>query len=325
MRVLVTGASGFAGPAVLRALSRAGHHAIPGLRHGRPPTAAEHVAIPDLGQPFDAAKIVAGFDAVVHLAGIAHSTRAIPYATYDRVNAEAVRALVEASRDASVKRFVLVSSVRAQSGASADHVLSETDTPAPTDAYGRSKLKGEAAARDVLAGSETSLVVLRPVLMYGPEPKGNMAQLMRLAGTGLPLPFGGLKARRSLLGVYNFADAVRHVLVAAEAAGKTLLVADDEPLSVGEIVAALRSGLERPARIFSLPLPGAEAVLRLAGKSDLAGRLYGNLMVSTGALRATGWQAPAAVHDGLASLLRTSPAKAPDRSVGQPEPLRLID
>ena len=67
--------------------------------------------------------------------------------------------------------------------------------------------------------------------MYGPRPKGNMATLMRLAATGLPLPLGGLKARRSLLGVDNFADAVRHVLVAAEAAGRTFLVADDETVA----------------------------------------------------------------------------------------------
>ena len=326
MRVLVTGATGFAGQAVVSALADAGHTVVAGVRHGAvgPAKAARFVMMPDLAAPFDARFVVDDAEAVVHMAGLAHSSSSIPEAKYDAINAHAALVLATASRNAGVKRFVFVSSVRAQTGPSAEGVVTEDRVAKPTDSYGRSKLKGEAAARDVLAGTETRLVVLRPVLMYGPKPKGNMATLVRLARSGLPLPLADLQARRSLLGVDNLADAVRHVLLAPEAAGQTFLVADDEPLPVGEIVAALRSGLERPAHIFSLPLPGAEAVLRLAGKSDLAARLYGDLIVSTEALRATGWQAPAAVRDGLASLLSSSPSSVPAAPAGQPGTLRLI-
>lgn len=302
MRILVTGASGFAGRPLVDALAREGHGVRAAVRDRctAPANAGEVVLMPDMRAPFAAAALVSGCEGVVHVAGLAHSSPAIPEAEYMAVNCEAARSLAEASREAGVRRFVYISSVRAQSGPSAPRVLSEADAPEPTDAYGRSKLAGERAVADALAGSATQYVILRPVLMYGQNPKGNMATLLRLAHLPFPLPLGGFSARRSLLGMGNFCSAVSHALAAPRCSGGTYLLADGPPLTAGEIVASFRRALGRPAHIVTVPVSGAASVLRLAGKADLAGRLFGDLVADTAAFRATGWRPPFTTAEGLA-------------------------
>ena len=113
-----------------------------------------------------------------------------------------------AARRAGVRRFVFLSSIRAQSGPSADHVLTEDVTAQPTDAYGRSKL----AAEQGLAELALDWVALRLVLVYGAGVRGNMAELVRLARTPYPLPLGALRSRRSLLSLDNLVAAIETVL-----------------------------------------------------------------------------------------------------------------
>ena len=103
-----------------------------------------------------------------------------------------------------------MSSVRAQAGLAADHVITEADTPQPTDIYGRTKLKAER----LVAESGVGFTALRPAVVYGKGVKGNIAALATLARTPMPLPFGSLDNRRSLLSIENLASAVELVLTA---------------------------------------------------------------------------------------------------------------
>src|SRR5205085_3034147 len=107
------------------------------------PPGVEVAKHPELANPVFWAPLIAGMDAVVHLAGIAHVGTDVPEASYDRVNHVATAELARAAAAAGVRRLVFMSSVRAQSGAAADAPLSETDAPRPSDAYGRSKLAAE--------------------------------------------------------------------------------------------------------------------------------------------------------------------------------------
>jgi UDP-glucose 4-epimerase len=240
----------------------------------------------------------------VHLAGIAHADRPISEEAYMQINAHSVRSLAEAARAAGVKRVVLMSSVRAQAGPVARGMVRETDEPLPVDAYGRSKLAAERALDEVLKGAATDWVSLRPVLVYGAGVKGNMRSLVRLADSQYPLPFGDFHNLRSLLSLANLASAVEHVLVTPQCARNAFLVADPQPVSVAEMVAAIRQGLGRPARLIPVPMRPIGWLASLAGRRDAWERLAGELIVDTERLRETGWRPVEQTKEALAETAR---------------------
>lgn len=288
--VLVTGAGGFVGRALVPGLAAAGWRvraASRVLSADPAPAGVEFVRLPDLAASVDWPPLLDGVSHIVHLAGIAHTRAPLLDSTYMRINAEAAGDLARAASAAGVSRLVLMSSVRAQTGASAAGHLNETTNPAPTDAYGRSKLAAEQA---VAAAIPSAWTALRPVLVMGPGVKGNLAALANLAKSPLPLPFGALTNRRSLLGLANLVSIVQFTLTAPAAESRVFLAADPDPLSVTELLVAMRRAINRPARLVPVPPALLRLLLTATGRGGLAQSLLGDLDVDTRALSAAGWQ-----------------------------------
>ena len=299
--VALTGATGFIGQYLLRELSGRGYRIRVLLR--RPtalPVECASALIGDLEKPQNMAAALAGIGAVIHTAGLAHAMSGHPQDDYRLLNTEATIALARAAERAGVRRFVFLSSIRAQSGPAAPGVLTEEREPRPTDAYGRSKLEAERG----LETTNLDWVALRPVLVYGPGAKGNMAELVRLARSPYPLPLAGLKARRSLLALDNLGEAIDTVLQAPGPLRRPLLVADPEPLTVGEMVVAMRRGLGRTAGLFPVPAPLLQAFCGMTGRAEMYQRLTGSLVADPSALVRFGWTPPIATPAGLAALVR---------------------
>jgi UDP-glucose 4-epimerase len=316
-RILVTGASGFIGQHVVRVLAERGYSVRAAARHPIvfDSPRVEGVAVGDMSRSFAAEFLVRGVDAVVHAAGLSHARADLPTAAYTAINVDATRQLAKAARAARVKRFVLMSSIRAQVGATSRDVVTEATPAEPTDAYGRSKLAAEAVVAKMLEGSSTHWTVLRPVLVYGPGVKGNMATLMRLAALPVPLPFGALKARRSLLSIGNLISAIQYVLQTQTAENASFIVADPISLTMAEIIRFLRKGAGRPDLLLPVPEASVAAMLRLAGKANFADRLMGDLVVDTTRLRRIGWSPPETTPDALQASASAGPS--PERASSQ--------
>lgn len=301
-RVLVTGATGFIGRRVTNTLAKEGWSVRAAARDPGAilvPTSIERVAMRDLAQPADWSKLLDGVTHVVHLAGIAHAPGSLPDALYTRINAEAPGELAQAARG-KVERLVFVSSVRAQAGLSADHIITENDPPQPIDAYGRSKLEGER----LIAASSVSFTALRPAVVYGKGVKGNIASLATLAKTPMPLPFAGFDNRRSLLALDNFVAAISLALASERAANETFLVADAEPISVADLVAAMREGLHRPPHLVKAPLGGVKRLMRSLGREAEWERISGNFVIDASKLMRIGWRPSVSTRDGIVKMMR---------------------
>jgi nucleoside-diphosphate-sugar epimerase len=302
-RLALTGGTGFIGQHLLRELTRRGYQVRVLLR--RPtmlPADCTSAVIGDIARPQNMAQALADVDAIIHSAGLSVAASGRPEDDYRVLNVEATVGLARAAQRAGVRRFVFISSIRAQAGASDARVLTEEMEPRPTDAFGRSKL----AAEQGLAQVGIDWVALRLATVYGPGVTGNMAKLIRLARSPWPLPFGALTARRSLLSLDNLAGAVDCVLKAEEPLRRVLIAADPQPLTLGEMVAAMRRGLNRRPGLVPVPSSLLAAALRASGRTEAYERIAEPLVVDPTALLRLGWTPPVATEAGLEQLMRST-------------------
>jgi nucleoside-diphosphate-sugar epimerase len=303
-RILVTGAAGFIGRALCRELVERGHTVLGRTRGPAKPIAgAELDQIGDIGRQTDWSAHLDRIEIVVHLANRAHR-RAEPSAGEDEP--EAAAALARASAASGVRRFVYISSIRAMGNATMPGApFRSTDMPFPRDPYGRGKLAIERALRMEARETGLELVILRPPLVYGPGVGANFRALLRLTAYRLPLPFGGIENRRSLIFLDNLVDLAARACVHPTAADRVLLARDAFDLSTPELIRILAAELGQPARLFSVPR-GVHAVLReLPVLGPVISRLTLSLQVDDQETRASlGWRPSIPPEIGLAVTAR---------------------
>ena len=305
-RVLVTGASGFVGRAVLDALARSGAAVTAAVRRETELPAGVRVCrIGELGSGTDWGEALASCSHVVHLAARAHVMRdgsGDPLAEYRRVNVAGTLALARQAVSAGVRRFVFVSSIKVNGERTAKGTaFSETDPLAPVDAYGISKAEAEAGLLDIAAAMAMEIVVIRPPLVYGPGVKANFLTLIRWLARGVPLPLGAVREnRRSFVGLGNLSDLILRCFHHPAAANQVFLASDGEDLSTTELLRRTASALGVRARLVPVPVPILMAGARLLGATETVRRLCDNLQVDISkARRVLDWSPPFTVDQEL--------------------------
>jgi nucleoside-diphosphate-sugar epimerase len=241
---------------------------------------------------------VTGVDAIVHLAARVHVMREVaadPLTEFRRANVESTALLAEEAAAAGVRQLVLASTVKAV-GEGNSTAWTEDTSPAPADPYGTSKLEAERVVREAAERHGSRAAILRFPLVYGPGVKGNMLRLFALVDRGVPLPFGAVTNRRSLLYVGNLVAAVRSVLETPLGGAETFFVSDGRDLSLPSLLRLIGEALGKPARLMPVP----PKLLRLVLPSGESERLIGSLTVDASKLsRMTGYRAPHSVEESL--------------------------
>lgn len=307
MNVLVTGANGFVGRAVVRRLAQLGMQVRGAMRKAVPVEGCEPVVVGDVGAQTDWQSALNGIDAVVHLAARVHvmrETAADPLAAFRAVNVAGTLALAQAAKAAGVRRFVFVSSIKVNGEATHERPYSETDAAHPVDAYGISKWEAEQQLGRALAGA-VELTVVRAPLVYGPGVGGNFLALLQAVARRRPLPLGAIANRRSLLYVENLADALARCVSHEAAANRTYLVSDGEDISSPDLVRALAAGMEITPRLIAVPPGLLLAAGKLLGRGPAVERLTGSLQIDSRRIRCElGWSPPYTLGEGLAATAR---------------------
>jgi nucleoside-diphosphate-sugar epimerase len=307
MRLLVTGASGFVGQALVAEAHRRGMALRCGLRQAQAVREGQLV-VGDIGPQTDWRAALDDCSVVVHLAALAHqgpvnSPQAL--AELQRVNVEGSLNLARQAAAAGVRRLVYLSSIKVNGEQTWGRPFSAADPPRPEDAYGRSKWQAEQGLQALAAQTGLELVIIRPPLVHGPGVKGNLAQLLAWLQRGWPLPLASLDNRRSLLGLDNLVDLILCCSAHPKAAGECFLASDGEDISTPDLIRRLGSIMHRPARLLPVPALALESAAALLGKGAMMRRLTGSLQLDMSPTqRLLGWTPPLSLEQGLRRMLR---------------------
>lgn len=313
-KVMLTGASGFVGRSLLERLHQEGYGLVAPSRSplaGAPvgvcnPLVGELAADVDWRGSLDCVSVVIHSAARVH---VMNDTAEDPLVEFRKANVDGTVSLARQAAAAGVQRFVFISSIKVN-GESTElgKPYRADDTPAPQDPYGVSKMEAEQALRVVASETGMEVVIIRPVLVYGPSVKANFRSMMSWLSKGVPLPLGATGNKRSLVALDNLVDLIATCIEHPAAANQTFLVSDDEDLSTTQLLQRMGNALERPARLLPIPASMLYAGAAMLGKRAVAQRLCGSLQVDIAKTRELlGWTPPVSVDE---ALLRTARAFA---------------
>lgn len=295
MKLIMTGASGYIGQALLQRARDQGHTVAVYAR--QPASGPPGVTVLPFGAP-----IPDGFhraDALINLAGRAHTTHTgDTHDAFDEANHQLPIRLAEQARQAGVRRFVHVSSIGVH-GNYRDEPVTETTPLAPDTPYTHSKVRGEQALQALYAATPQALAIVRPPMVYGPACPGNFTRLRKLLQTGVPLPFGAASACRSFVFVENLADFLLRCAAHPEGHG-IYVAADGSDYALPQLLRAMGRELDRPVRLFSVPPAWLRGAARLTGLQREMDSLTRPLRVDWTRARTTlGWAPPVSPESAL--------------------------
>ena len=252
MRILITGASGFVGSAICRALVGSGHTVL-GLTRGSPiPVPGVMAVAGDMSRPHEFLSLLdqARPDAIIHAAAIV--SRGVPDVDASmRINVDATRALARAARETGVARWIQISSMSAH--------------PANKSVYGGSKFAADHAVRE----EAPPWTIVRPSLVYGSDQRGIFFRLAQMVSVwpAIPLPGGGGDPVQPIHGD-DLADLVLRALADSAPRNRTVMAGGATPYTFRGLVAAMADMLGRRPALLPVPLPlcrflsaGAQALL----------------------------------------------------------------
>lgn len=295
MKILVTGATGFVGSKLMTEL-KAKNYDVSGTSRRSLPAAPDLINIGEIAENTDWSSALEGCDVVVHTAGRAHmmnDTAEDKLAEFRRVNRDATLKLAHDAQAAGVKHFIFISSIGVNGNATSGKPFTEESIPAPTSDYAISKLEAEIALKEQFSATQMAITLIRPALICGENAPGNIRRLLKLVHSGLPLPFKGVKNKRSMVSLENVVSFIIACIENPQAKDELFLLADNDKPTTEGIISAFAEGMNKPARVIWFPSSLLKIGLTAIGKASLYEQLFGSLDIdATKASQRLQWQAP---------------------------------
>jgi len=322
-KILITGSSGFIGRSLAKYLSKLDKIVCGTIRSDisfLPNTKIKYVSVGDISNKLNWKDILNDVDCIIHCAGKTHVMKAAAndlLEIYRSVNVDGTKQLAEQASEAQVKRLIFLSSIKVNGESTKNYhfdkflndqkksVFSHKDLANPQDLYAKSKLEAEKILWDISSRTGLEVVTVRLPLVYGYGAKGNLARLIKLVKSGIPLPLSLVQNQRSMIGVDNLVDLLNHCIDHPEASGKTFLASDGEDLSTPELIKLIASSMGKKANLFPLPVYMLKFLGLVFGKKEEINRLVGSLRIDNSyTKKILNWTPPISVEEGIRRMVK---------------------
>jgi nucleoside-diphosphate-sugar epimerase len=304
--VLVTGATGFVGTNLCQRLLKEGLKVRASVRQKPqdPIKDVEYVIINSIDGETNWSSSLKNVSVVFHLAARVHMmTDKAGNSLYEQTNTEGTLHLAREAQQAHVKHFIFASSIKVN-GEENPTPYCETDNPAPFDDYAVSKWKAEEGLKNLSSQGEMGITILRFPLVYGPKVKANFLRLIGIVHKKLPLPFGSIQNKRSMIFLENLVDALFVTMGKKSSYNKTFLLSDGQDLSTRELVQILGKHMRYDPFLLPIPVPVLKFAGKITGKKEIITRLCDSLSVNGKSFRKElSWEPPFTVDQGLAKTV----------------------
>ncbi|QNJ16025.1 NAD dependent epimerase/dehydratase family protein [Synechococcus sp. A18-40] len=309
MNILVTGASGFVGLPLIHHLFQKGFNVTAFIRTPLPlDLPIKFIINHSIYHAFPTAESLASFDVIIHLIARVHVSNSVScdeYSLFKSVNVDMTMYLARLAKFAGVKRFIYISSIKVNGEFTTSNTCFTNHCLAkPSNPYALTKYVAEQELLALSTASDFEVVILRPPLIYGPNSKGNLHQLMKLLKGSMPLPLGSIDYnRRSMICIQNLLDVIVICLSHPLASNRVFLLSDDDDVSTKGLIIKICNYLGRQPLLFNTSPKLLSSVSYLCGKKDLYTKLCLSLRVDLSNTSSTlSWKPKFSLDEGLKNI-----------------------
>lgn len=322
-KILVTGASGFIGKFLCKNLLKSGRPFCASVRSDDlipPKTNIQYLSVGEINKQTNWREALIDTDCIIHCAGRAHvmsKINANEKKNFYSVNIGGVEQLAEQAAKAGVRKIIFLSSIKVNGentckkhikaglNKKKKYIFSPNDKPNPKDVYAISKLKAENILWEISSRTNLEIVVIRLPLVYGRGVKGNLARLIKLIKSGIPLPFSMISNNRSMISIDNLFDLLMQCVDNPKANGKTFLASDDDDVSTPMLIKLIASSIDKKAYLFPLPIFLLKILGSIFGKKQEIKRLVGSLRIDISYTKEVlNWTPPISVKEGIRRMIK---------------------
>ena len=278
MKIAITGASGFVGNNLSNYLTKKGFKILRVQRK----RSQNSVFVPKCDKTTDWSKALKDVNTVIHCAAIVHQSKNVTFDSYYSVNVQGTESLINQAVAAGVKNIIFFSSIKVNGENSCLlHPFKDDSNDKPNDYYGISKLFAENTLKLISQKEGINYVIIRPGLIYGPGVSANFYNLIKLVDSGIPLPFGDIRNKRSFLFIDNLGEFIFQLINQDAFNNKIFLLADPKPISFSKLINLIYGALNKRNRNFNLPVRILSLLFYLFRLNDLSSRLIGSLVIDS--------------------------------------------
>lgn len=293
-KILVTGASGFIGQALVQSLVAQKFDVIAGVRKKPLSPVTKQLVLGDLSEPTDYGNALQGLETIIHLAARVHimqDTSSDALAEFRKINTSGTINLALQAAQSGVKRFIFISSIKVNGESTPiDSPFQAEITGPPTDPYALSKYETEQGLLSLAKKTSMDVVIIRPPLVYGPGVKGNFPIMVDWIRKGIPLPFGIINNQRSFVALQNLVNFISVCVTHKKAANEIFLISDGVDVSTTQVLHKIAETMHQNLLLLPIPVSWMCLAARIIAKQDVANRLFSSLTIDNSkARKLLGW------------------------------------